>query len=146
MGVYARSCARSAVRLAAQAHCIVIQLPSRLATLVTIQNFVLQPNLASCNTLAIQILQYNSLRLQYNLASLAASYCNTTSTLQYKFFLSHNTIWAVAHFKFSAQIFFFRFFIIINFFFSFISSNIKIHQKSLKIIFFFIFLDTQINS
>ena len=49
---------------------------------------------------AIQILQYNSLRLQYNPASLAASYGNTTSTLQYKIFLSHNTIWAVAHSNF----------------------------------------------
>ena len=35
-GLCACSCARCAARLAAQAHCIVIQLPSRLATLVTI--------------------------------------------------------------------------------------------------------------
>ena len=36
VGVCARSCARCATRLAVKAHCIVIQLPSRLATLVTI--------------------------------------------------------------------------------------------------------------
>ena len=63
VGVRARSCARSAARLATEAHCIVIQLPSCLATLVTIQNFVLQPNcpqpcLSACNTLTV--LQYSS--------------------------------------------------------------------------------------
>ena len=97
VGVCVRSCARYAARLAAQAHYIVIQLPSRLATLVTIhfciaiQFGLLHPFPATIQNI---VLQYNFMQpshLQYKscnaiLVHTSLLLCNTKTVLQYKIF------------------------------------------------------------
>ena len=97
VGVCTHSCARCAARLAAQAHCIVIQLPSRLATLVTIhfciaiQFGLLHPFPATIQNI---VLQYNFMQpshLQYKscntiLVHTSLLLCNTKTVLQYKNF------------------------------------------------------------
>ena len=96
VGVCARSCAHCAARLAAQAHCIVIQLPIRLATLVTIHYVYCDTN---GQPSSLPQSQYTRLHcdtncpqpslLQYNPAiQLSPLLCDTTQCIAIHFQLS----------------------------------------------------------
>ena len=118
--------------------CIAIQSSIPLAASVTIQypvlqyNFSSQPTTHSCNTICCIAIQLPALK---------------PSSLEYKncIAIQFSTPSQLAiHFKFLYQFFFLRFSLYI-YIYIYIFNYFQQPEKSLKIIFFFIFLNTQIN-